>query len=772
MNAAPTLNPAFPSAASSAEAAASVAAPAADHAHAHPHAHPHPLPDRVWLARRLPELMPALRRPSAGEVSRLPAPAHAHASIDALARALGLSAPQWAQTADAGSLPLLMLVPGLGAGIVYAEAGADHWLLETPSGTQRLPKRVPGASFAPLVALPGAHRSTGTARELFRRVLREQRPSFLLAAAASLLVNLLALASSLYSMQVYDRVIPTQGLSTLTVLTFGALLALVFELVIKLSRSSILEAAVRRMDLKLSHAIFKRLLGIRVDQFPASVGSLSAQVRSHEAIRGFVAAATMYAVVDAPFALLFLGVMWLLAGAEIVVVPTVFFFVALAVGAMYRARIAAHAGTASAAGNRKHGVLVETIENAENIKAAGTGWAHLSKWNGLSRQAIDDELKIKHYSESSAHFAAFMQQASYIVMIAVGAYIAATSTRLTTGGLIACSILSGRVLAPVGMLPGLIVQWAHARVAMVNLERIFTLEQDNHEVGHPLAPPKLNGGFRVEDVRFAYPNRPPVVTVARLEIRPGQKVAILGPVGAGKSTLLKVMAGLYKPQQGRVLVDGLDVQQIAREHLSQHLGYLPQCVRLVAGTLRENLTSGLPDIGDAALLAACQATGLMTLIALHPKGLDLEIGEGGTGVSGGQARLIGLTRLVLSKPSIWLLDEPTSSMDEMTERQCLRLVQDSMSCDQTLVLVTHKPQLLALVDRIVVLTHEGVMLDGPRDAVLRRLDENARAPQQAQAAPAAPATPAATAATAVANPAHPAHPAAAPAALNAAKEAA
>jgi ATP-binding cassette subfamily C protein LapB len=222
-----------------------------------------------------------------------------------------------------------------------------------------------------------------------------------------------------------------------------------------------------------------------------------------------------------------------------------------------------------------------------------------------------------------------------------------------------------------------------------------------------------------------------VVALQRLSIRAGEKVALLGPVGAGKSTLLKLMAGLYKPQQGRVLVDGLDIQQVSREHLSQHLGYMAQEVRLQAGTLRDNLSAGLTDVNEAAMLAACQATGLAALVSQHPKGLDLEIGEGGSGVSGGQRRLVGLTRLVLARPAVWLLDEPTSAMDEMSERQSLALLQQAMTREQTLVLVTHKPQLLALVDRVVVMTHEGVVMDGPRDAVLKALNDNGRAQQAA-----------------------------------------
>ena len=582
---------------------------------------------------------------------------------------------------------------------------------------------------------------SSTAAELFRAVLRAERPAFLAAAAGSLLANLIALASSLYSMQIYDRVIPTQGLSTLTVLTVGALGACVFELIIKMARARILEASVRNMDATLASNMFERLLAIRIDQLPPGVGSISAQLRSYESIRGFASAMTMYVAVDAPFGLLFLFVMWMLAGVDLVLVPAAFFLIALGVGVMYRRRIAAHARNASAAGNRKAGLLVETVENAEGVKAMGTQPQQLSRWNELSVQCMDDELAIKHYSESSSYFAGFVQQTSYIVMIGVGAYIAATSTALTTGGLIACSILSGRVLAPIGMLPGLIVQWAHARIALTNLERIFALEQDNHGVDQPLRPARVRGALRLEDVSFAYPGRPAVLNLAKLEIRAGEKLAILGPVGAGKSTLLKLIAGLYKPAQGRVLVDDLELQQIAREVLSQRFGYLAQDVRLAAGTLRDNLIAGIaPERGgidDDAVLAACRATGLATLVASHPKGLDLPIGEGGSGVSGGQRRLVGLTRLVLARPSVWLLDEPTSAMDEANERAALALLQRAIQADQTLVLVTHKPQLLQLVERIVVVTETGIALDGPRDLVLQALSQNSATPLR----PVAPAAP-------------------------------
>ncbi len=564
-----------------------------------------------------------------------------------------------------------------------------------------------------------------SARALFRTTLLARRGAFAHAAGASLLANVLALSAALYSMQVYDRVIPTQGVSTLIVLTAGVLIAAVLELVVKLARAQLLEAAVAGMDLELSHAIFARLLGIRLDQFPPSVGTLSAQLRSYETIRRFASSATLYLAVDAPFALLFLAAIALLAGVQVAAIPVVFFALSLAVGLFYRRRIARHAETGEGAGNRKLGLLVETVENAESIKAAGAGARQLGRWDELNRRAVDDDTRIQRYSEQATHFAAFMQQASYILLVAAGAWIAATSTELTMGGLIACSILSGRVLGPVAALPGLIVQWAHARAALASLEKVFALQADNHAVARPLAPQQVRGEWRLENLKFAWPGRPRPFTMPMTAVRPGERVALLGPIGAGKSTLLRLMAGLYAPSEGQVLLDGLDIQQIARAHLSARLGYLPQDVKLLAGTLRDNLETGQAD--EATLLAACRQTGLDQLVASHPQGLDMPIFEGGGGVSGGQKQLIAFTRLLLSRPVAWLLDEPTAAMDEATEARALAALKEALAgapSAQTLIVSTHKPALLAMVDRLIVLLPGGGVMDGPKAAVLERLRQN------------------------------------------------
>ena len=556
---------------------------------------------------------------------------------------------------------------------------------------------------------------------LFKEAILERKGLFFQTAAASLIANVLALATALYSMQVYDRVIPTQGVSTLTVLTTGVLIAIVLELVVKFARAHTQEAAIAGMDLALSHAIFRRLLGIRMDQFPASVGTLSAQVRSYETIRRFATSATLYLLVDAPFALLFLAVIAMLAGPLMAMIPVIFLVLALSIGLLYRQRIARRAESGNVAANRKLGLLVETVENAEAIKALGAGGQQLARWDALTHECVADDVEIQRYSEQATYLGAFMQQVSYVLLVAVGAWIASTSNDLTMGGLIACAILSGRVLGPVTALPGLIVQWAHARAALDALEKVFALQADNHQVEKPLKPVVIRGEWRLENLKFAYPGRPKPFTLPATVIRAGEKVGLIGPVGCGKTTLLKLLAGVFAPNEGQVLLDGLDLQQIDRAHLFSRLGYLPQDVKLFAGSLRDNLIVGLAEVGESEVLDAARATGLDQLIASHPQGLDMPIYEGGRGVSGGQRQLIALTRLLLAVPDAWLLDEPTAAMDEASEQRAIAAIRRVLKPEQTLILVTHKPALLAMVDRLIVLLPGGGVMDGPKAAVIERL---------------------------------------------------
>ena len=660
-------------------------------------------------------------------------PVPAGEALDTLLTLLGMTDREHTDEPVSNMLPMVCAMPGIDSGIIYGRTEQGGWMLEAPNGVLQVSVIPPGSSFVSLRHQHDRAFMVPSFLDLFRQSVRDKVPVFVKAGIASVLINVFALFVSFYSLQVYDRVIPTGGMQTLTVLTVGVLMIMALDLTVRLSRSFIMERFVRDMDQELSHRIFHRLLQVRMDQFPSSVGSLAAQVRGYEAIRTFASTATMYTLVDLPFGVVFLLVIMAIAGPLMALVALCFFCLSILVGLLFRRRIEEHTKESAGISNRKLGVLVDALDGAETIKSSGGAWQIISAWDQLNRKVIDDEALTRRFSEASMHLTAFMQQISYILLVATGAWLASTSS-LTIGGIIACAILSSRVLAPIGMLPGLIVQWGHAKIAYENIERFFTLEQDNHGVDRPLTPNRLKGEFVLQGVRFAYGENKPVLSIDRLRLAAGERVAVLGVVGSGKSTLLKTLAGLYKPTSGTVLIDGLDLHQVSRHVLTTHAGYLPQQVHLFGGSLRDNLLFGLKRLPDTAVMEACRKTGLSDLIAQHPKGLDLLISEGGAGVSDGQRQLIGVTRLMLASPRIWLLDEPTSSMDDRFEQRVMNALAQQIGAEDTLVLVTHKPALLRLVDRIVVLTPGGVALDGARDQVLNSL----RNPGAAQPRPSAP----------------------------------
>ena len=644
----------------------------------------------------------------------------------------GADALDWYDKPDPARLPAITWLPDLGWTVLRSQTPTGDWLLD--QGGKLLQRSAIDASF-PVVRLILAQTHEGEqsnpVKEIFKKAFLAHKKIFIEGAIAGVLINLLALATSLYSMQVYDRVIPAQGYATLFVLTLGVGLSIFFELVLKIIRSYLMEHAVVNIDSQLSRDIFSRLLNIRLDQLPGTVGSLSSQIRGYETIRAFLSSTTFYVLVDAPFGVLFVLLIALIGNPWVALVPLFFLALSIAMGIAMRKKIDFHAKQATAAANLKTGLLVEAIEGSETIKAGGGGWSTLSRWLDVVDEAVKHELVNRSISEKSGYFAAILQQASYIGLVATGAYFAAEGN-LTMGSLIACSILSGRALGPIAQIPGLMVQRAHAKAALEGLEKVFALETDNHGVERPLIPENIHGNYELERVRFSYPGAPQALAIAKLQIRSGEKIGVIGPIGSGKSTLLRLLSGMYQANEGRILLDGLDIDQISRPLLANQIGYLQQEHRLFSGTLRQNLLIGTPDPGDEAIRNAAAKTGLLAAINHHPKGLDLLIAEGGKGLSGGQRQLVAMTRLLLSKPSIWLLDEPTASMDEQTERRCIHVLQEAMKSDNTMILVTHKPALLAMVNRLIVISGHQIILDGPRDSVIAKLQENAKKQQEIQ----------------------------------------
>lgn len=643
----------------------------------------------------------------------------------------GLKKPHWKKQISHHSLPALAFIPGEGVRVVIDEEADGKWKSEGRDGVRSEKAFPSGTVFTPIKS-KRALTDKISAKSMFKMVAMQQKPFVVQAAIAALSINILALGTSFFSMQVYDRVIPTGGLSTLAALSIGVFIAIFLEMLLKLSRANILDHAAKNMDVAYSHDIFNRFLKIRLDAMPKSIGNLSGQLQSYATVRAFISSAALYVLIDFPFALLFLAVIIMLAGWMMGLIVLGVLVISIFVGTFFRKKIEHLTKTSTMASHKKLGLLVESVENAENIKASGAGWSMLSRWNALTEDAIHDDIEIRYYSEMSSYVSGFLQQFSYITLVATGAYIVSTTGDLTMGGLIATTILSGRALSPISMLPNLLVQWGRTKISVEDLDRVYALDLDNEGVERPLSPLVLTPHFYCDGIRFSYGENSPEVKVKNLIIAPGEKVAIVGMIGSGKSTLLKILSGMYKPQEGKVLISGMDMHHISRNRLNEAIGYLPQSVKLISGTLRDNLLLGLVGISDERIMDAAKKTGLIQLINILPQGLDTPVPEGGESVSGGQKQMIAITRIVLMEPQVLLLDEPTANMDDTTERQIINAIHQQLTPQNTLVIVTHKPALLGLVDRIVVMTAQGVAMDGPKDVVLQKLNASAKPNKQEQ----------------------------------------
>lgn len=645
-------------------------------------------------------------------------------------RALGLrgtpvpvAAPQPADLPCAAWLRdrwVCLLAPLAQGGWRAADAGGQPLTVASLEGAPclRLPPRETTAAEAP----PPTFTALGL---VWRSLLRHKR-AFLESMLASAVANLLALGASLYSMQVFDRVIPNQGFDTLAVLTVGVAGAVLLEFVLKHVRAQLVDLSSNAIDHHLSEWFFSRTLGIRMEARPEAVGTLASQVKAFELVRGVLASTSVFVLADVPFALFFVGVIFLLGG-PVGLVPLVVLPLALAAGLGFQAAIRRHTRTAQVTANRKTGLLVEAVDGAESIKAQGGEWTLQGRWNRLVQESTEADQSLRSLGALSQNLTTALQQLGYVGLIAVGAWLA-TQNELSMGALLACSILSNRALAPIVQLPGVMVQWAHARAALEGLDKVIALPNEQLEQPGQLTAAIADSSLRFEGVRFAYgAARRQVLALERLEVRPGDRIGLIGPVGSGKSTLLKIASGLYRPNEGRLLLSGVDMALLHPGLLRESIGYLPQDLRLVSGSLRDNLRLGLPDPGDEALLEAARESGLLPLISGQPKGLALEITEGGRGVSGGQRQLVGMTRLLLGHPRVWLLDEPTGAMDAEHEARLLALLRSRLGPQDSAIISTHKTALLPLFTRLWVVQNGQVVMDGPRDEVLARLSGKAAA---------------------------------------------
>lgn len=557
------------------------------------------------------------------------------------------------------------------------------------------------------------------ARSWFRDTLKRSRWLYADAIAASLLINIIAMAAPLFVMNVYDRVVPNQATSTLWVLAIGITGAYLFDLILKSMRSLCLDLAGKKTDLIISATLFERIVGMAMRHRPARVGSFAQNIHEFQSLRDFLASLTLTSLIDLPFTLLILLVIAILGG-HLVWIPVVAFPLALGIGyALQKPLMATMERTMVLAAERQSS-LIETLAGLDAIKVNNAESERQYQWEQTIGTLSRLELRVKMLSGLAMNITMLIQLLAGVAMIVFGVY-QIIDGNLSMGGLIACYMLSGRALAPMGQLSGLLTRYQQAKVTMVSVDQMMELPQERNFDERPLSRQTLQGAIECRQVDFTYPQQQnPALKGLNLTIRPGEKVGIIGRSGSGKSSLAKLLVGLYQADAGALLVDGVDTRQIDVSELRHNIGYVPQDIQLLSGTLRDNLVSGARYVEDEMVLQAAELAGVHEFARLHPKGYELQVGERGQNLSGGQRQNVALARALLLNPPILLLDEPTSAMDNTGEERLKQRLAAVIET-KTVILVTHRASLLSLVDRLIVIDRGQILADGPKAAVMEAL---------------------------------------------------
>lgn len=552
----------------------------------------------------------------------------------------------------------------------------------------------------------------------WRTVLRDRR-GYGEIVLASLFGNLLTFGTSLFAMQVWDRVIPAQSIPTLWVLALGTAMALLLELVLRTARVVVVDRIGRQADVAISSQVFARALDIRNDARPKSTGAFIAQLRDIEQIRELLTSTTISALVDLPFIILFLALFAMLAGPLTLVLVAALLLIVVP-GLLLQIPLRRLAKEGMREGALRNAILVESIERIDEIKAAQAEPRFQSLWEQLTATAARNGAHQRFFAALFSNWSQTLQQLAYTAVIVAGAYRVMAGD-MTMGALIACSILTSRALVLFVPLGQTFTRWQSAKVAIGALNALVEKPVDHDPEAGLVRRTVLRGNYEIENLIYAYDEESSaVLRIERLSIREGERVALLGRIGAGKSTLLRQLSGLARPNSGRLLLDGTSMALIHPADVRRETGYLGQSAQLFLGTIRENLLVGAPGATDEDILAALAVTGGLPLVQNQSHGLDFMLQEGGAGLSGGQRQTLLLARTLLRGPNILLLDEPSASLDENSERHLVRELGKWLA-GRTLVVTTNRPGLLALVDRVVVIENGKIALDGPKDKVIAAL---------------------------------------------------
>ena len=536
---------------------------------------------------------------------------------------------------------------------------------------------------------------------------------------ASLLINIFVLATPLFTMNVYDRVIPNDAKDTLWILSIGVLIVYGIDVVLKFLRTYFLETAGKKTDIIASSLIFERVLDLKMSSMPSSVGSMANILKEFESIRSFITSSTISLLIDLPFIILFLITIYYIGGV-LVVVPVVIIIFIVFYTLYAKEKLQNSIKQSYEASSMKNGVLIESLSSIETLKSLGaTGYSQW-KWEEATSQIADKSISSKTISASITTVTSFLLQLNTVAIIIVGTYLIGEKM-ISMGALIAVVIISSRAIAPMGQVASLLSTFHHTKVSYKALDDIMNMPVEHPQGKKFVARPEYRGNIEFKNVGFTYPNSDKsTLNNLNFRINEGEHIAIIGKIGSGKSTIHKLLLSLYVPNEGAILVDNIDTKQLDPTELRKNIAYVSQDVLLFNGTVKENIVYRLPHIDDEKIIEAATVSGVMDFINKHPKGFDMPVGERGAFLSGGQRQSIAIARAILQDYPIVLLDEPTSAMDSSTEAKFIKSIKEYLK-GKTMILVTHKTSLLSLADRVIVMEDGQIVLDGKKDYVVEKL---------------------------------------------------
>ncbi|AYV23773.1 MULTISPECIES: type I secretion system permease/ATPase [Vibrio] len=536
---------------------------------------------------------------------------------------------------------------------------------------------------------------------------------------ASLLINIFAVAAPLFTRLVYDKVVPNLAFETLWVLAAGIFIVFGFDLVLKLMRSYFIDVAGKKSDILISSKLFSKVMGIRMESRPPSVGAFARHLQEFESIREFFTSATIASLIDLPFALLFLVLIWLMAG-NLVIIPIIGVLILIIYSMLIQGPLRKTIEEGSRLASQKYANLIESLAGLETVKIFGAQSQYQYRWEEAVAHMANWNIKSKRITDGIQNTAGFVQQSSNIGMIILGVYLIAEG-ELTMGGLIAATMLSSRAIGPLVQLSLLSTRYNQAKSSMTIIEQVMAMPDEQEEGKRYIHRPIIHGKIELDRVTFHYPDSPMAsIRDLSLTIEPGEKVAIIGRIGSGKTTLERLIMGLYQPTEGHVRIDETDIAQLHHVDVRRNIGCVPQDCALFYGSIRDNITLGRPLVDDRDVMDAANRAGVTVFTQQDPAGLERQVGEGGLLLSGGQRQAVAIARAFLARPPILIMDEPTSSMDNRSELH-IKTQLKQLKESETLILITHKTSMLDVVDRVIVMEKGAIIADGPKVQVLSDL---------------------------------------------------